>query len=241
MTEFSDITVVDETETCPYLEDQIARMPLRMPLVQITPAQADLRLAAGHRRTGEFVYQTQCPTCEACQPIRVIVPEYSFSRNQRRVLARGDRRLLQRIGSLKSDQQRVNLFNKHRRLRGLSKAEGDIDLEEYVWGFVRSCFESFEMTYWLDDRLVALAVCDIGRHSLSAVYTFYDPEVNAVGLGTYSILKQIQFCQLRNLRFLYLGFYVEQSPHMVYKSRFKPHERRIAGNWERFENMQVDE
>ena len=238
MTEFSDITVVDETETCPYLSDQTARMPLRMPLAQITPPQADQRLAAGHRRTGEFVYQTQCPTCEACEPIRVIVPEYKFSRNERRVLKRGDRQLDQQIGSLKSDRQRVDLFNKHRLQRGLSKAEGEIDLEEYIWGFVRSCFESFEMSYWIEDRLVALAVCDIGQQSLSAVYTFYDPEIKAVGLGTYSILKQIQFCQLRNLRYLYLGFYIEKSPHMVYKSRFRPHERRVSGKWERFGKLE---
>ena len=111
-------------------------------------------------------------------------------------------------GPLQSDPQRIALFNKHRRLRSLAKKDTDIDVEEYVWGFVRSCFESFEISYWFEDQLACLAVCDLGATSMSAVYTFFDPELKSDGLGTYSILKQIEYCRTQNLRFLYLGYYV---------------------------------
>ena len=96
-------------------------MPLRMPLGKITLEQADQRLAEGHRRTGEFIYQTNCPACKACEPIRLDVFEFEFSRNQRRILSKGDRRFQQLIGPLQSDPQRIELFNKHRRQRGLAK------------------------------------------------------------------------------------------------------------------------
>ena len=135
-----------------------------------------------------------------------------------------------------ADDQRVALFNKHRKLRGLAKRDADIDVEEYIWGFVRSCFESFEITYWQDDRLVCLAVCDRGNNSMSAVYTFFDPDMKSAGLGTYSILKQIEYCDRNNLRHLYLGYYVAKSPHMQYKSRFVPNERLIDGKWVRFDH-----
>lgn len=230
----ADIIVIDETEACPYLAGETARMPLRMPLARITLEQADQRLAEGHRRTGEFIYQTNCPSCSACQPIRLDVGEFQFSRNHRRTLNRGDRKFQQRIGPLEADQQRASLFNKHRKLRGLAKRETSIDLNEYAWGFVRSCFESFEITYWLDDRLVCLAVCDLGATSVSAVYTFYDPEIESDSIGTYSVLKQIQYCQEQGLRHLYLGYYVAGSKHMRYKARYTPCELLVDGKWLKF-------
>lgn len=233
-TEATDIVIIDETEKCPYLDGETARMPLRMPLGKISLDEADQRLAEGHRRTGEFIYQTNCPSCAACQPIRLDCLEFKFSRNQKRVINRCNDTFEQRIGPLQADSQRVELFNKHRRLRGLAKKDTDIDIEEYVWGFVRSCFESFEITYWQDGQLACVAVCDLGRNSVSAVYTFFDPELRSESAGTYSILKQIEFCQQRNLKFLYLGYYVAESPHMVYKSRFKPNQRLIDGQWKSF-------
>ena len=227
----NDIVIIDETEPCPYLEGETARMPLRMPVGKISLAEADERLAEGHRRTGEFVYKTRCPNCCACLPVRIDCSEYEFSRNQRRVLRRNDSLFQNRSGPLVAEQQRVELFNKHRRVRGLARKDHDIDLEEYIWGFVRSCFDSFELTYWVDDRLVCLAVCDRGKESISAVYTFFDPDITRESLGTYSILKQIEYCRERELRYLYLGYYVENSPHMAYKERFLPQERMIGHQW----------
>ncbi|MEM7454704.1 MAG: arginyltransferase [Planctomycetota bacterium] len=234
-TDASDIVIIDETEPCPYLDNRVARMPLRMPMGKVSPAQADVRLAEGHRRTGEFIYQTKCPACKACEAIRLDCFEFQFSRNHRRTLNQGDRLFRQNVGPLKADSMRVDLFNRHRRHRGLAKRDTEIDIEEYSWGFVRSCFESFEITYWDQDELVCLAVCDRGHSSLSAVYTFYDPERMHVSLGTYSILKQIKYCKENNFQYLYLGYYVENSPHMRYKSRFVPNERLIDGQWVRFD------
>lgn len=232
----SDIVIIDETEPCPYLPGRTARMPLRMPLRQIDPVYADRLLELGHRRTGEFIYQTQCPRCQACEPIRIDCVGFQFSRNHKRVLSRGDSRYHQRIGPLVADDRRVRLFNKHRQLRGLASQDKDIDLDEYHWGFVRSCFESFEMAYFDHlGELICLAVCDRGATSLSAVYTFFDPDLKSDSLGTYSILKQIQFCLQQGLRFLYLGYYVENSAHMQYKSRFLPHERLQRNRWIHFD------
>ena len=230
-----DIVILDEMETCPYLSDKTARMPLRLPVVQISPREADARLAQGHRRTGEYLYQTRCPNCEACEPIRLDCQEFQIRRSQRRVLRRGDREISLNIGSVKADNRRVELFNKHRQVRGLAKIDSLIDIEEYIWGFVRSCFNSFEISYWIDDRLVGVAICDQGQHSLSAVYTFYDPDFGRYCIGTYSILKQIEYCRDHGLRHLYLGYYISHSPHMKYKASFRPNERRINSEWVKFD------
>ena len=77
--DFSDIVIIDETEPCPYLDGETARMPLCMPLTKISHSQTDLRLMRGYRRTGEFLYQTNCPDCNACESIRVDVEAFEFS------------------------------------------------------------------------------------------------------------------------------------------------------------------
>ncbi len=229
-----DIVIIDETEPCPYLKGETARMPLRMPLSRLTLHETDLRFAKGNRRTGEFIYQTNCPNCQACQPIRLDCGQFKFSKNHRRVLSRGNRKFEQRIGKLTSDMARISLFNKHRRMRGLASRASDIDAKEYEWGFVRSCFESFEVSYYLEGQLICVGVCDRGEHSVSAVYTYFDPEISQASLGTYSILKQIEYCRVNQYQYLYLGYYVENSPHMEYKARFVPHQRLVSEKWRDF-------
>ena len=87
------------------------------------------------------------------------------------------------------------------------------------------------MRYFLDQRLVAVAIVDRGATSLSAVYTFFDPDLERLSLGTYSILKQIDLCRRWKLPYLYLGLYIAKCPTMVYKARFVPHERLLDGAW----------
>jgi arginine-tRNA-protein transferase len=82
---------------------------------------------------------------------------------------------------------------------------------------------------------VAVAICDAGAASLSAVYCYYDPQFRGVSLGTYSVLRQVALCRQTGRRHLYLGFFIGQSPHMSYKAQFHPHQRRVGGVWLDFE------
>ncbi len=237
--EKSDIVVVDELEPCPYLPDQVARMPLRLPIKAIEPREMDRLMQQGSRRTGEFIYRTNCPNCQACEAIRLDCRRFEPSASQRRALRRGAA-FRQCVGPLVADRQRVDLFNLHRRARRLNRSDQDIDVDEYHWGFVRSCFQSFEMSYWLGERLVMLAVCDQGESSLSAVYTFYDPFIRGQSLGTYSVLKQIEYCRLKKIQYLYLGYFIAESPPMRYKAQFLPHERLQRGKWIRYDRVLSD-
>ena len=83
--------------------------------------------------------------------------------------------------------------------------------------------------------LVGVAVVDRGMTSLSAVYCCYDPHCSRLGLGTYSILKQIELCRRLGLRHLYLGLHIAESKPMAYKARFRPHQRLLSGRWQNFE------
>ncbi len=66
---------------------------------------------------------------------------------------------------------------------------------------------------------------------LSAVYTFFDPDFSRRGIGTYSILWQIEETRRLGLEWLYLGYWIANSPKMLYKQEFQPQERFIDGRW----------
>jgi arginine-tRNA-protein transferase len=78
-------------------------------------------------------------------------------------------------------------------------------------------------------RIVSLV--DRLADGLSSVYTFFDPEPPQASLGTYSILWQIERCRQLGLAYLYLGYWIEESPKMAYKATFKPIEGLEGGRW----------
>lgn len=98
-----------------------------------------------------------------------------------------------------------------------------------------TCCDTFEIAYFHGGQLAAVAICDRGRTVLSAVYCYYDVALSQLSPGVFSILTQIRLCREWGLKYLYLGYYIAESRHMSYKARYYPHERRIAGQWTRFE------
>ncbi|MCC6164190.1 MAG: arginyltransferase [Acidobacteria bacterium] len=229
--------VYDELDRCPYLAGHVARLPLRVPARPLTRSEVDAALAAGDRRQGVFLYRPACPACQACEPIRIPVGEFQPSATHRRTLRAGDARFRLEIGKPVADEERAALYARHKWGRGLTTAEDNeeiTDVETYAAFLVETCCESLEFALWDGDRLVAVAVADRGDQSLSAVYCCFDPEYARFSPGTYTILKQWEYCQAEQLPHLYLGLFVADSTHLSYKASFSPHERRIDGTWHRF-------
>ncbi len=227
--------VLDSLEQCSYLPDRPSRLPLWMPSGQLAPEEFDQLLAAGFRRSGMFAYRTQCPGCQACEPTRLPVGKFRLSRSLRRVLQRGDRECEIRWSRPSCDPVRLRLFNQHGEQRGLSDQRPPTTSQEYN-AFLRATFcQTLELSVWLDSQLVAIAITDMGAQAASAVYTYFDPQAARFSLGTYAILKQWQWCQQRQLKFLYLGLYVADNQHLRYKARFVPQQRLIDGQWQGFD------
>ncbi len=79
--------------------------------------------------------------------------------------------------------------------------------------------------------MLAVAVTDFCQTGLSAVYTFYDPDVRERGIGTFAILQQIEIARQNGLDHVYLGFWIKGHPKMDYKKRFTPIEILRNGEW----------
>ncbi len=230
-----ELVVYDEPGECSYLREQTWRLPLRLPVRALTRKEFGDRLRAGDRRQGRLLYRTSCPSCKACQPIRLDVNDFEHSRSQRRVVRRGEQQVHVSLGKVSIDLQRVQLYNVHKQGRDLAAGERTTSVDAYRSFLGESCCETFEMRYQIAGKLAGLAIVDRADDALSAVYFYWDPAHAQLSLGTFSIMKQIQLCQQLELRYLYLGLYIAACPAMAYKDAFLPHERFIEGTWQRFD------
>jgi leucyl-tRNA---protein transferase len=242
-----ELVVHDEETACAYLPGRLARQPLRQPIRRLTPAEFDTRLAAGDRRAGTMLYNQACVGCAACEALRVDVRAFAPSRSQRRAQAKGDAAVTVQLGPIVVDDARVALYRAHESGRGLDRGldqgldqtlnhEGrpPIDTLGYESFFATSCVEGLEVRYLAAGRLCGVAIVDRGARALSAVYTYWDPAYAALSLGTYSILTTIALARSWELDWLYLGLAIRDNHSMAYKLTFMPHERRVAGAWQRF-------
>jgi arginyl-tRNA--protein-N-Asp/Glu arginylyltransferase len=226
-----EVVVYDSPHPCSYLSERTARLPYRQPLARLEPAEFDQRLAEGDRRSGAFLYRVCCPECRACQPLRLDLARFRPNATQRRTKRRGDELLEVKIAKPTVDARRIKLFNLHRDTRGLARDDAPIDALSYAEFLTKTCCDTAELSYWHEGRMVAVAIADVGQNTISAVYCYYDPAFELISLGTYSVLRQIELCLATGRRYLYLGFYIAESPHMSYKARFHPHQRLIDGQW----------
>lgn len=125
-------------------------------------------------------------------------------------------------------------FDLFARYLGVRHAGGGMDpaSPDNYWSFIASRWSPTWLCEFRRDReLLAVAVMDRLENGLSAVYTFFDPLEETRGLGTFAILWQIAEARRLELKWVYLGYWIQQCGKMVYKARFKPHEIFVAERW----------
>ena len=88
------------------------------------------------------------------------------------------------------------------------------------------------MLYYYDqERLLAIGWIDILPKMLSSVYFIFDPDEAPRRLGIFSLLYEIEYASRLEKPWLYLGYWVEDSPKMSYKSDFQPAELLFNKKW----------
>jgi len=234
------LELADHVHPCVYRTSERAKMPLLYPTRRLSPEEMDIQLAMGRRRSGSFVYYTACSQCKACEPTRLEVDRFVPSKSMRRILALGNRECRVEVGLPGSDDLRLEVFNQHRQGRGLAVSEELYQASEFNGFLVDSCCDTVEFSFWDSERLIGCSIVDCGAQSVSAVYTYFDPLYSRLSIGTYSILKQIEWAKLKRKRYVYLGMYVADNQHLRYKARFVPQERFIEGDWVPFETAMSD-
>jgi leucyl-tRNA---protein transferase len=88
-------------------------------------------------------------------------------------------------------------------------------------------------------RLVGACLSDQQSDGMSMIYSFFDVGPDALkGLGTYIILDHILRTAKAGLPFVYLGYWVEGSERMKYKTSFRPLERLGRDGWRRMDDIE---
>ncbi|MBA2239280.1 MAG: arginyltransferase [Lysobacter sp.] len=215
---------------CGYWPERPARDLVLDPRDPRLPKWYPLALGWGFRRSGDIVYRPHCGSCHACVAVRIPVSRFIPDRSQRRCLTRnGDVQL--RVLPAQRTEEQLELYRRYlgaRHAGGGMEGHGASEFDQFLIG---SWSEGRFLELRVDQRLVAVAVTDVIDTALSAVYTFYDPEESARGLGTLAILKQLEWAKRMHRSHLYLGYWIGGHRKMDYKRRFRPLEAFDGRSW----------
>ncbi len=216
--------------TCSYLEDQVATTLFVDPDATIDQAVYSQLSEVGFRRSGQHLYRPDCRGCAACIPARIVVDDFEPSRQQKRCSKKNNDLELKLIDDISADEY-YQLYEDYINVR---HQDGD------MYPPSRQQYQSFLTSEWgvtryiemrLNGNLVAVAVVDLLESGISAVYTFFDPNMDKRSLGTYAVLAQIQIAKENGLKHVYLGYWIEKCRKMNYKTNFQPLELYLAGKW----------
>ena len=216
---------------CPY----VAGRTERKVVTEITGPDADRvhdRLSrAGFRRSHNIAYAPVCPGCQSCVPIRIPVATFDPGRTLRRI-ARANAGVTGLEMPPRATSEQFQLFGRYQRVR-----HGEGDMAAMSFFDYRTMIEDTPIDTSIvelrdaADTLVGACLTDRLGDGLSAVYSFFEPALEARSLGTWTILWLIERARTLGLPHVYLGYWVPESPKMAYKARFRPAEILTGGVW----------
>ncbi|TKB43746.1 arginyltransferase [Thalassotalea mangrovi] len=216
---------------CNYLPEKKERLMVVMNHELLSNENYQRLLEAGFRRSGNQVYRPHCKNCDACESLRVPVQEFAPTRSQKRVL-----KINQDIEIQISSLEKPTYYPLYKRYINAIHQDGGMypaNREQYNNFIFSKNISQLFIELYLEQKLVSVAVTDNLPNALSALYTFYDPDLPKRSLGILSILSQIKVAQQLQKNFLYLGYQIDDCSKMNYKSRYFPHQRLQGERWQR--------
>lgn len=222
---------------CPYLPDRVERKVFAELNGDDAQELSEGLGRIGFRRSQNVVYRPSCTACTACVSVRIVADGFQPTTSQRRLLRRNaDLEVTARAPWATEEQYallRSYLHSRHPN-GGMSAMDG-YDFAEMI---ETSPVDTMVIEYrepaanGQPGRLVGACLTDRQSDGLSMVYSFFDTRPEARnGLGTFIILDHVMRAAQVNMRYVYLGYWVNGSPSMDYKRRFTPLEMLTANGW----------
>ena len=177
-------------------------------------------LASGYRRNGNVIYSMHCKECQACVPIRIDPQQFKVNRNQKRTWNK-NRDITVEITPLTCSDEKLTMLEKFLSARYPGRDSSAADY--YNNFFLNHITNTVEFNYRIDERLIGVAIVDLSTFWFNIVFYYFDPAEEKRSPGTFNILHLIDFCRQKEIKFIYLGYWIEDLRQMSYKANFKPH------------------
>ncbi len=230
--------------SCGYLPNKLAQSLIAAPQHLVNANVYSGLIQQGFRRSGKFAYRPHCETCRECVPVRIVIEAFMPNRSPKRAF-KPHPHLTANILPVDFHEDHFALYMQYQRARhddGIkvdASADDESEIEQYrnflCQTNVESVLVEFRDQNKDQNKLVMVSVIDIVRDGISAVYTFYDtsPPTNdkRPSYGTYNVVWQAMWAKSLKLPYLYLGYWIKDSPKMAYKQNFKPLEKLMDGEW----------
>lgn len=238
---------------CPYLPGRMERK-IFTPLDAGDPADLHDHLThQGFRRSQNIVYKPACEGCQACVSIRVDALNFETTKSFRRVVNRNGDLTAAALPPVASHEQ-FALMRSY--LDGRHQDGGMADMTGFDYAAMveettvntriieyralpsaqASAKDAAKAQAKTKGPLLAVALTDVLEDGLSMVYSFFDVGEEERSLGTYMILEHIERARALDLRYVYLGYWVDECRKMAYKRRFKPQEMLTDRGWAKAED-----
>ncbi len=224
---------------CPYLPGKQERKLFTHLAGRRATALHALLSDNGFRRSQNLIYRPACEGCAACQSVRILAREFETTARYRRILSHNTD-IEVTVRPPRATAEQFALFKRYLDVRhtgGGMTAMNFVDFEYMVEDTpVQTIVVEYRLGTVEDKPLVAVALTDVLSDGLSMVYSFFAPELGRRSLGNLLILDHVRQVRLAGLAYVYLGYWVQDSPKMAYKGQYRPLEvQRGPLGWRRLD------
>jgi arginyl-tRNA--protein-N-Asp/Glu arginylyltransferase len=228
---------VTAPQPCPYLEGRMERKLFTSLQGEHAQKLNDSLSKQGFRRSQNVLYRPSCAECSACLSARIRVADFVPNRTQRRILKNAGN-LRRNATSPWATEDQFALFRRYLDARHADGGMADMDVFEFAAMIEETPVRSRVVEYSRGPKpgergrsLAAVSLTDVFDDGLSMVYSFYDPDLADLSLGTFAILDHIEIARGAGLPYVYLGYWVPGSRKMGYKASFSAVEIFKGGAW----------
>ncbi|MEZ5937009.1 MAG: arginyltransferase [Hyphomonadaceae bacterium] len=226
-------------QPCPYLPDRKERKVFANLAVDGAIELNETLTRSGFRRSQSIAYRPACKACSACRSVRIDVANFEWTKRWKRVLKRSAG-LRRAPAAPHATREQFRLLKRYLNERHPGGGMNDMEIRDYAGMVDASPVRTIVFEYRApadpdqpdaEGQLQAAALTDLLSDGLSMVYSFFRPELERDSLGAYMILDHVRLAVELELPYIYLGYWVQGSTKMGYKSDFAPLEVFDGSQW----------